>query len=176
MPTETLALFAASLDAGPQAGLLLGLLSLPICLWVAYTDLSAMRIRNQAVLALIAVFAVAGPFVLETWGDYAWRWGQFAAVLALGFLLNAVRAVGAGDAKFAAAMAPFVAPGDGVAILTIFAVLLLVTYAGHRGLRRVAAVRALAPGWRSWTEEKDFPMGITLAATHMAYLGLAAAG
>ena len=37
---------------------------LPICLWVAYSDLSAMRIRNQAVMALAVVFLVIGLFAL----------------------------------------------------------------------------------------------------------------
>jgi prepilin peptidase CpaA len=33
--------------------------------------------------------------------------------------------VGAGDAKFAAAMAPFVAPGDGLFFLMLFALVLI---------------------------------------------------
>ena len=36
----------------------------PICGWVIFTDLKYMKIRNAAVLALIAVFALAGPLVL----------------------------------------------------------------------------------------------------------------
>ena len=165
-----------ALAATPLQGWVLGLLSLPICLWVAYTDLSQMKIRNQAVLALFGVFVVAGLFVVAPLTEYLWRYVQLAVVLAAGFVLSSVRALGAGDAKFAAAMAPFVAPGDYGAVLMLFAVLLIATWLLHRAARAVAPVRNLAPGWKSWSETKDFPMGITLAATQLTYLGLAAIG
>ncbi|MEM7488685.1 MAG: prepilin peptidase [Pseudomonadota bacterium] len=155
-------------------GLVFGLLSLPICLWVAYTDLSEMKIRNQAVIALVAVFAVAGVFLLP-FGDYAWRWTHLVVVLGLGFLLNTMGALGAGDAKFAAAMAPFVALGDLAEVLGLFAGLLILSWLLHRIARSIGPVRNLAPDWKSWGEKKNFPMGVTLAATHMTYLGLAAA-
>ena len=163
------------LEITATQGLVLGLLSLPICAWVTYTDLSEMKIRNMAVLALLAVFAVAAPFVMPL-AEYGWRWVHFAAVLAVGFVLHAVRAVGAGDAKFAAAMAPFVAAGDAPEVGLLFAGLLVVTYLAHRAARAVPAVRGLAPEWQSWHEPKDFPMGITLAATQVCYLGAAALG
>lgn len=154
-------------------GVAFGALALPICLWVAYTDLSAMRIRNEAVLVLVAVFALVGPFVMPL-DAYAWRFVQLAAVLGIGFALTAAGAIGAGDAKFAAAMAPFVAAGDASRVMLLFAGLLVVTYGTHRLARMVPAVRALAPGWRSWSEPRDFPMGITLGATLTVYLALAA--
>lgn len=162
-----------ALAATPLQGWVFGLLSLPVCLWVAYTDLSAMKIRNEAVLALFAIFVVAGLFVMPL-GEYAWRYLNLAVVLSVGFALATIRALGAGDAKFAAAMAPFVAPGDLGEVLMLFAGLLLVTLALHRLARRIPVVRAWAPGWRSWSEAKDFPMGVTLGATQVAYLGLAA--
>ncbi|MFO6465620.1 prepilin peptidase [Jannaschia sp. KMU-145] len=166
----------STLAATPLQGLVFGLLSLPICIYVAYTDLSQMKIRNTAVLALFVVFVVAGIFVIAPLVDYLWRFVHLAVILAVGFLLTMIRAVGAGDAKFAAAMAPFIALPDVPDVLILFAILLIVTWVGHRVLRAVPAVRALAPDWRSWSEKKDFPMGITLAATHLAYLGLAAVG
>ena len=164
-----------ALSAGRVEGLVLGLLALPICAWVAYTDLSAMRIRNEAVLALVAVFALAGPAVLPL-DAYLWRFAQVAIVLAAGFALATAGALGAGDAKFAAAMAAFVAPGDVGAFALLLAGALVVTLAAHRGARAVPAIRALAPGWRSWHEPKDFPLGVTLAAALVTYLGLAALG
>lgn len=39
------------------------LLCLPICAWVAWSDLKFMKIPNKAVMAVVAVFAFAG-FVL----------------------------------------------------------------------------------------------------------------
>ena len=40
---------------------------LPICLYVAFTDLREMRIKNHAVLLLVLVFVVVGFFVLPPW-------------------------------------------------------------------------------------------------------------
>lgn len=161
------------LTESPLQGLVFFLLSLPICLWVAYTDLSQMKIRNSAVLALLGVFVIAAPFVMPL-DAYGWRFAHFAAVLAIGFVLNVIGAVGAGDAKFAAAMAPFVAVPDWAEVLVLFALLLIVTWLLHRLARKLRFLRELAPHWQSWHEPKDFPMGITLAATHLSYLGLAA--
>ncbi len=161
------------LAASRAEGLVLGLLALPVCLWAAYTDLSAMRIRNEAVLALLAVFALAGPVVLP-FDAYLWRYVQVILVLVLGFGLATAGALGAGDAKFAAAMAAFVSPADAGVFVLILASALAVTLAGHRAARAVPAIRDLAPGWRSWRETKDFPLGIALAAALVTYLGLAA--
>lgn len=157
----------------PLQGLVFFMLSLPICLWVIYTDLSKMKIRNVSALALAAVFAVSAPFVMPL-ESYAWRFVNLAAVLAIGFALNMARVVGAGDAKFAAAMAPFVAVPDWAEVLVLFALLLLITWGGHRVARRLAFVRKLAPHWKSWSGSSDFPMGVALAATHLTYLGLVA--
>lgn len=164
------------LAATPLQGLVFGLLALPICVWVAYTDLSEMRIRNEAVLALFAVFVVAGLFVVTPFGEYLWRYVHLAVVLLVGFVLNAIRAIGAGDAKFAAAMAPLIALADWAEVLILFAILLIITWVLHRVIRNIPALRNLAPGWKSWTEKKDFPMGVTLGATMVAYLALAATG
>lgn len=161
------------LAATPMQGLVFGLLSLPICFWVAYTDLSQMKIRNEAVLALFAVFVVAGIFVMPG-GEYLWRYLHLVVILAIGFGLSTIRALGAGDAKFAAAMAPFVAGADIAEVVMLFAALLVITWVGHRLVRMVPAVRHATPTWKSWSEPKDFPMGITLAATQLTYLGLAA--
>ena len=75
-------------------------LSIPICLWAAYTDLKSLRIPNAAVLAMLAVFAVTGLFALGL-ADYLWRYAHFAVVLAVGFVLWALPGFGfgAGDAK-----------------------------------------------------------------------------
>ena len=164
-----------ALDATAAEGLLFGLLVLPICAWVAYTDLSAMRIRNEAVLALLAAFVVTGPFVLAP-DAYLWRYAQLALVLALGFALSSARLLGAGDAKFAAAAAPMVAPGDAGTVMMLLATLLAATLALHRAARAIPKVRGLAPHWRSWHEARDFPLGVPLGLTLAAYLWLAALG
>ena len=144
---------------------------LPVAFWVMWSDLARMRIPNAAVLALVAVFALLGPVALglETW---AWRWTHLLVVLAAGFVLNAAGAMGGGDAKFAAAMAPFVALDDALAFLTLFAAALLAAFAVHRGARAIPAVRRATPGWASW-QARDFPMGLALGGSLVFYLALA---
>ena len=153
------------------------LLSLPICLWVVHADLSRLKIPNCAVMALVAVYAVAGlaMVALGWWGvgDWAWRWTHLAAILLLGMAMNAASLIGAGDAKFAAAAAPFVALSDWATVLSLFPLLLLLCWLLHRLARATAGPR-LAAGWVSWSSGKRFPMGLALAATLLVYLGLAA--
>ncbi|TKA96574.1 hypothetical protein FAZ78_10675 [Cereibacter changlensis] len=142
--------------------------AIPIGVWVAWSDMKFMKIPNKAVLALLAVFLLVGPLALplEVW---AWRWTQFAAVLAVGFALNMARLVGAGDAKFAAAMAPFFALGDLRFGLALFAACLLAAFFSHRGLGLIGLFRSATADWASWTH-KDFPMGLALAGTLIFYL------
>lgn len=143
---------------------------LPICAWVAWSDLKTMKIPNKAVMALIAVYVFVGLLVipLEPW---AWRWLNFAVVLAIGFVLNAVANVGAGDAKFAAAAAPFFNAIHLHIILPMFAAFLLGAFFAHRAMRAIPAVRRLTPDWVSW-QRKDFPMGLALVGTFLAYMAL----
>lgn len=146
---------------------------LPICLYVCFTDLREMRITNQAVLALAAVFLIVGLIALPL-PVYGMRVVQMLAVLLLGFILTAVGAMGAGDAKFAAAAAPFVAPGDLRLLLALFAANLLAAFVTHR-LAKYTPLRRIAPDWRSWSAGWKFPMGLSLGGTLAIYLALGAA-
>ena len=145
---------------------------LPICVWVAYSDMSRMKIPNMAVLALAGVFIVLGPFMFDL-TDYFWRIVGGAIILGIGFVMNQLRLIGAGDAKFAAAMAPFFAPQHLSPVLMLFSIALLLAFLGHRTARAIPAVRGLAPEWESWTHKK-FPMGLALSMTLAAYMVLVA--
>jgi prepilin peptidase CpaA len=145
----------------------------PIGVWVAWNDMAFMKIPNKAVLALLAVFAVVGLLALP-FEAYLWRYVQCAVVLVVGFVLSTIRAVGAGDAKFAAAMAPLVDPGDARIVLVLFAAVLLAAFATHRGARALPSVRGAFPTWESWTRG-DFPMGLALGGTLIFYLALGVA-
>ena len=147
--------------------------ALPLCLYVAYTDLAFMKITNKAVLVLGAVFVVLGPFLLPTLDGYLWRLAQFAVVLVAGIALNAAGVMGAGDAKFCAAAAPYVALGDWRLVLVLLTVIMLAAFATHR-LVRMSPLRRVAPDWVSWSEKKRFPMGLALGPTLAAYLCLGA--
>ncbi len=144
----------------------------PIALWVMWSDMATMRIPNKAVLALIAVFAVVGLIALPL-EDWLWRWSHLAVILVIGFVLSSLGLLGAGDAKFAAAMAPFIALPDLGVFLPLFAAILLAAFVAHRAVRAVPALRGLTPGWVSW-QSRQFPMGLALGAALVAYLGLAA--
>ncbi len=146
----------------------------PIGLWVAWNDMAFMKIPNKAVVALLAVFVLIGIFALPV-ADYLWRYLHFAAILALGFVLNLARAVGAGDAKFAAAMAPFVDPGDVGRFLFLLAGVLIAAFVTHRLARATPRMRTAFPNWESWTR-RDFPMGLALGGALIIYVVLGAAG
>ena len=107
--------------------------------------------------------------------EFGARWLQVAVVLLAGIALNAAGLMGAGDAKFAAAMAAYVAPSDAAPFLYLLSAALVVSFALHRGLRAVPAVRAAAPGWESWGR-REFPMGLALGPALVGYLALSAAG
>ncbi len=143
------------LIATPLQGLVFGLLSLPICLWVAYTDLSQMKIRNEAVLALFVTFVVSGIFLMP-FTEYLWRYLHLAVILAVGFGLSTIRALGAGDAKFAAAMAPFVAAGDIAEVVILFAGLLVVTWVAHRLIRMIPPFAPRHPAGKAGPSPRIF--------------------
>lgn len=143
---------------------------LPICLYVCFTDMKAMRITNWTVLALFAVFAVVGLVALPL-DVYAWRYAHLGVALVAGMALNAGGAMGAGDAKFIAAAAPFVHLGDLRLVLTLYAACVLAAFLTHR-LAKLTPLRRLAPDWASWSSGKRFPMGLALGPTLGLYLVL----
>lgn len=162
------------LELAPQtANLVFLILVTPICLWVVYTDLSAMRIPNKAVLALIAIYAVAGFLVLP-FGDWLMRWPNLALVLVLGIILMLIGQFGAGDMKFAAAAAPFITPQHSSFAMLLLAAYLLGALAAHQLVGRIGPLRDCAPQWKSWSLRRWVPAGIALAGTLVTYLSLVA--
>ena len=144
---------------------------LAVGLWVAWSDMKFMKIPNLAVLALAAAFVVIGPVALP-FDIYLWRLGHLPLVLAVGFVMNVTGLVGAGDAKFAAAMAPYFATGDLRLLIALASAILLGAFVAHRGLGFVPAFRRAAGDWQSW-QRKDFPMGLALSGALIFYLALA---
>jgi len=143
----------------------------PIAMWIAWSDLSEMKITNKSVLLLAACFILLAPFVLPA-DVFLWRLGQMAVVLVVGFLMNALRLIGGGDAKYAAVMAGFFDFHDYPLIIMLFGVVLMAAFLTHRLARSIPAVRHMTPNWKSWTAGKDFPMGLALSGTLIIYLVL----
>ena len=104
------------------------LFAFPISIWVAWSDMKTMKIPNKAVMALAVAYLLAGLALLPL---QVWVWGLAygVIVLVLGFVANAAGLMGAGDAKFAAAMAPFFVGADIRMVLALFAACLLGAFA-----------------------------------------------
>ncbi len=151
------------------AALLAFVCAVPIAIWVAWSDLARMKIPNKAVIALLGVFVVLGLVFLPL-PVFGWQIAQGAIVLVVCFLLSIIGVLGAGDAKFIAAMAPFFVTSDIMITSVIFAVAVITSFVLHR-LARKSPIRNMAPNWESWERTKDFPMGVPLALTLLVYLG-----
>lgn len=145
---------------------------LPICFLVAWSDMRAMRIPNWCVLAMFATYIVIGIFTLP-FGAYLWGFVGLLSVLVIGFLMNAIGMIGAGDAKFAAAAAPFVHLGDFRFVTALFAANILAAFLTHRFTAKTK-MTDLAPKWDSWERMWEFPMGLSLGGTLAIYLILSA--
>lgn len=151
---------------------------LPLMLLTAYFDLKHLRIPNFLVLAVLAVFLITGfwGLPLET---FLWRLGAGAIVLAVGFVLFAAGLVGGGDAKMAAALAPFVAVDDVAPLLLLYAVVTLILLLVLRLAMQLTRHRET--GWRGVDQyarpsrERVFPMGLIFAITITVYLVAVAA-
>lgn len=146
---------------------------LPIAAWVMWSDLARMKIPNLAVLALLAVYAVVGPFLLPM-ETYLWNYAHFGVVLVIGFILTTSGAgVGAGDSKFAAAMAPFIMLEHAGTFMMMLGAVTIVAFIAHRLVRSIPAVANVVPDWES-VHRREFPMGLALTWALVLYLALPA--
>jgi prepilin peptidase CpaA len=149
-------------------------LTLPLCLWTVFSDLSQMKIRNQAVGLMILAFLVAGLFTLPL-STVAWQALHLALVLVIGIALNSVGVMGAGDAKFLAAAAPFIFLGDLQFALLLLCAAMLAGFILHRAALYTPLHR-LAPNWESWQRKRHYPAGLSLGTWLSVYLALGAFG
>ena len=159
------------LTQSAQAALWLLIFASPVALYAAWRDLRAMRIPNLSVVALMAIYAIVGVLTLPL-GTWAWSWLHFGVVLVIGFVLSLSGTFGAGDAKFAAAMAPFVALGDLRLFLVLLCAVAIAALVVHRVMRAIPAIRNATPDWASW-QRREFPFGLALGPALIFYLALA---
>ncbi len=145
---------------------------LPLCFLVAWSDMRAMRIPNWCVIALVVGYIVVGIFTLP-FTAYLWGFASLIIVLVVGFLMNAIGMIGAGDAKFAAAAAPFIAMADSRFFIALFAANIVAAFVTHR-MTAKTKMTALAPSWDSWERTWEFPMGFSLGGTLAIYMILSA--
>jgi prepilin peptidase CpaA len=153
----------------PTAALTFLVLVLPITIWASVSDLKRMKIPNNAVLTLAAVWLMVG-WILVPFTGWLWGFALMAIVLVLGYLLFMTGTFGAGDAKYAAAMAPFFVGADYGWVMLLVACCLIGALITHRVMRRIPAVRRMTPDWQSWTERRYFPLGFALSGILIIYL------
>lgn len=143
----------------------------PLCIYVAWNDLRAMKIPTWSTDALAVVFVVVGVFVMP-FSEYAWRYSHFFVVLIVAMVLNAIGAMGAGDSKFLASAAPFIPLDDVGLVFILLAAGCFIGFFIHRIAKAIKPVRNLVPNWESWHQGKRFPLGFPLGAVLIVYLAL----
>lgn len=154
----------------PTGALILLVPVLPIAIWVAMNDMARMKIPNKAVLALAAVWPLLGWIAVPTWAAWFWGFGLLGIVLVAGYLLYTTGSFGAGDAKFAAAMAPIFVGADPIWLALLVAACLVGALIAHRILKAIPAVRRATPDWESWSQRIFFPLGFALSTIVVFYL------
>lgn len=143
-------------------------LTLPICIWAAWSDLKFLKIPNILSVVLALLFIILGPFVLP-FDDYVGRIIVGLIALAVGFLIHFTGLVGGGDLKLIAAMLPFIAREDLVAFAFVVSIMTLAGVAAHRTIGKLG----YAPeGWKSWEGHRKYPFGYSLAGAFIFYLGI----
>lgn len=146
--------------------------AVPVGIWVAFSDLSRMKIPNIAVAALFLGFLVLGLIAVPF--DEYWRRVLAAiAVLLVGLVIYSIGSIGAGDIKFTAAMTPYFHGGDISLVFILAAGVLFGAVATHKIAKRIGPIRRATPNWASW-EHKKFPLGFGLSGILIFYLLLAA--
>ena len=141
----------------------------PFCIWAAFSDLKTMTIPNRLSIWMVAAFLVPALFTLA---PVTILWHLLAAALTLvaGFLMNAMRMMGGGDAKFGAAMAPYVFLDSIEKFTLTLGLFLFAALLSHRIARRIPTLRNLAPDWVSWNAGRNVPMGYAMAGALIWYL------
>lgn len=145
--------------------------AIPIGIWVAWSDMKFMRIPNVACFALFISFLILAPLIYDL-NQYGFRIAQGLIVLLIGFFATGIGLVGGGDAKFAAAMAPFIALEDIFPFIFLIGILSLLSVGLHKLAGITPGVKNKIKDWDSWNTQGMFPFGITLAASLIAHLVL----
>ncbi|MEM9138673.1 MAG: prepilin peptidase [Pseudomonadota bacterium] len=150
----------------------------PLMLYTAWSDVTELRIPNWIPLAALGIYCVIGlwglPFELFLWGLGA-GFGVLAFFFALYALLDMLGAggnIGGGDVKLISALVPFISWHDALVVLVIYTVSVIALAIVFTVLWR----RNAASSWASLQQQgrryrrKTAPMGVSIAATMIAYL------
>ncbi len=142
-----------------------------IGIYVAWSDMKYMRIPNISCLILFISFLVLGVLIFDL-SEYGFRILQGFVFLAIGFFATSIGAVGGGDSKYAAALAPFVAFYHIPYFILILAIMSILSVGLHKLAGVTPGIRSHVQDWVSWKRRGVFPFGLTLSASIIAYLVL----
>ncbi|MDG4647341.1 prepilin peptidase [Roseibacterium sp. SDUM158017] len=141
------------------------LLLAPALVAVAYCDLRYMKIPNALVMGALALFVVTAPML--GWSELGARVAAGASVLAVGFVLFAMRLFGGGDVKMMAALMLFV-PSQTYTLFGLgFSAAMMAGIGIVLALRTVPALAGSS--WVGLQQRGTFPMGISIAMTGLAH-------
>ncbi|MFT6169619.1 MAG: prepilin peptidase CpaA [Celeribacter sp.] len=161
-----------TLDA--TAALWILIITTPLSFLAAFNDLARMKLPNAIVLVLVALYVILGPFLFD-FDIYLWGFAHGTVMYVFGMFAYAFMGVGAGDGKYAAAMAMFIPMADARFVVPLFCAYLLGAFVTHRLFRAMPVVRDATETWVSWGHKK-FPVGLALAGTFSTYFGFVAFG
>jgi prepilin peptidase CpaA len=151
-----------------------GLTTLPITIWIIWTDLTDMKIRNEAVLSTVAIFAIGGLFLMPT-GEYALRWLNLFVMMTACFVFYLTFGMGAGDAKYIGSAALFVPVSDAGTIAWLYIVWSILVLTGMALAKHSSILRTAVPNWVWFSPERRgfVPFGLALAPTMTTFFAIA---
>jgi prepilin peptidase CpaA len=136
-------------------------------LWAAASDLVTMKIRNDLVLCLLAIYAILAPLCGLGWMDMAQDAVVAVGVLLAMFVLFGLGWIGGGDAKLTTVVALWLGAGHTVAFLLLTAILGGALTIALLGLRSVPLpIQCLGVSWieRLHARKTGIPYGVAIAA------------
>ena len=137
----------------------------PLLCAVAYFDLRYMRIPNGLSLLALVAFALVCLFAPPE--DLGLRVLAAGSVFLLGLAAFAFGLVGGGDVKIFASLLLFVPFSGMIGFAQLFALSLAVGIAGLTLLRAIRPLRQI--GWLGLSDQRGFPMGISIALAGLSY-------
>lgn len=149
------------------SGALLAVLA-GLVVYASWTDIKERRIPNW-ISALTIVTGFAAVFAMGGLVEMGWAAAHFAVALIVGMVLTAMRWIGAGDAKFYAAIAAWLPIQAGLWLLVSVALAGLVLLAGFAMKRRGRISRTSA-------NQSDFdklPYGVAIGLGGLLAVALA---
>lgn len=150
--------------------LILLVLMLPIAIWATFNDLKRLKIPNKAVLAMAAIWPLAGWMAVPTWTAWAWGFAFMAIGIALGYVAHALVNFPGGDSKYAAAISPVFVGADIVEVITLVLACMLGATVLFQIVRILPGIDRVTAGWEGFKHWRIVPFGLALSAMVIYYL------